>query len=116
VLLNLIINAVEAMSSITGRARVLTVRSERREAPETVTITVQDSGVGLDPRRAERLFDAFFTTKPEGMGMGLSICRTIISAHGGHLSNANNADHGATFEFKLPAYAETPMRVGIATA
>jgi C4-dicarboxylate-specific signal transduction histidine kinase len=116
VLLNLIINAVEAMSSITGRARVLTVRSERREAPETVTITVRDSGVGLDPRRAERLFDAFFTTKPEGMGMGLSICRTIISAHGGHLSNANNADHGATFEFKLPAYAETPMRVGIATA
>ena len=116
VLLNLIINAVEAMSSITGRARVLTVRSERREAPETVTITVRDSGVGLDPRRAERLFDAFFTTKPEGMGMGLSICRTIISAHGGYLSNANNADHGATFEFKLPAYAETPMRVGIATA
>ena len=116
VLLNLIINAVEAMSSITGRARVLTVRSERQEAPETVTITVRDSGVGLDPRRAERLFDAFFTTKPEGMGMGLSICRTIISAHGGHLSNANNADHGATFEFKLPAYAETPMRVGIATA
>ncbi len=116
VLLNLIINAVEAMSSITGRARVLTVRSEWREAPETIAITVQDSGIGIDPRRAERLFDAFFTTKPEGMGMGLSICRTIISAHGGHLSNANNADHGATFEFKLPAYAETPQRVGIATA
>ena len=116
VLLNLIINAVEAMSSITGRARVLTVRSERRDAPETVTIVVRDSGVGLDPQRAERLFDAFFTTKPEGMGMGLSICRTIISAHGGHLSNANNTDHGATFEFTLPAYAETPKRVDIATA
>ena len=116
VLLNLIINAVEAMSSITGRARVLTVRSERREAPETVTIVVRDSGVGLDPQRAERLFDAFFTTKPEGMGMGLSICRNIISAHGGHLSNANNADHGATFEFTLAAYAETSKRVDIATA
>src|SRR5882724_49169 len=116
VLLNLIINAVEAMSSITGRARVLTVRSERREAPETVTIVVRDSGAGLDPQRAERLFDAFFTTKPEGMGLGLSICRTIISAHGGHLSNANNTDHGATFEFTLPAYAETLKRVEIATA
>jgi C4-dicarboxylate-specific signal transduction histidine kinase len=116
VLLNLIINAVEAMSSITGRTRVLTVRSERREAPETVAIVVRDSGVGLDPQRAERLFDAFFTTKPEGMGMGLSICRNIISAHGGHLSNANNADHGATFEFTLPAYAETSKRVDIATA
>jgi len=116
VLLNLIINAVEAMSSITGRTRVLTVRSERRESPETIAIAVRDSGVGLDPQRAERLFDAFFTTKPEGMGMGLSICRTIISAHGGRLSNANNADHGATFEFTLPAYAETPQRVEIATA
>jgi len=115
VLLNLIINAVEAMISITGRARVLTVRSERREAPETVAIVVRDSGTGLDSGRAERLFDAFFTTKPEGMGMGLSICRTIISAHGGHLSNGNNADYGATFEFTLPAYVETPERVDIAT-
>jgi signal transduction histidine kinase len=116
VLLNLIINAVEAMSSITGWTRVLTVRSERRESPETIAIVVQDSGVGLDPQRAERLFDAFFTTKPEGMGMGLSICRTIVSAHGGRLSNANNTDHGATFEFTLPAYAETPQRAEIATA
>ena len=116
VLLNLIINAMEAMSSITDRARVLTVRSERREAPETIAIAVRDSGVGLDPGRAERLFDAFFTTKPEGMGMGLSICRNIISAHGGHLSNANNADCGATFEFTLPAYVEEPNGVDIATA
>jgi len=116
VLLNLIMNAVEAMSSITDRPRVLTVRSERRESPETVAIAVRDSGVGLDPQRAERLFDAFFTTKPEGMGMGLSICRNIISAHGGHLSSANNADHGATFEFTLPACADTSKRVEIATA
>ncbi|HTA43338.1 MAG TPA: MEDS domain-containing protein [Bryobacteraceae bacterium] len=116
VLLNLIINALEAMSSISGRARVLSVRSERREIPETVAITVRDSGVGLDPAMAERLFEAFFTTKPEGMGMGLSICRSIISAHGGNLSNANNEDCGATFEFVLPAYAERPRHVEIATA
>jgi signal transduction histidine kinase len=75
---------------------------------------LRDSGIGLDPGKAERLFDAFFTTKPGGMGLGLSICRTIISAHGGHLSNANNEDHGATFEFILPAYEE--KRVEIATA
>jgi signal transduction histidine kinase len=115
-LLNLIMNAIEAMSSVTGRARILTIQSERREAPETVAISVRDSGTGLDLRKAERVFDAFFTSKPEGMGMGLSICRSIISAHGGHLSNANNADHGATFEFMLPAYVETPKRVDMATA
>jgi signal transduction histidine kinase len=115
VLLNLIINAVEAMSSVTDRARVLTIRSEQRETPETIAIAVRDTGVGLDPERAERLFDAFFTTKPEGMGMGLSICRSIISAHGGHLSNANNPEHGATFEFTLPAYRKATKRVDIAT-
>jgi C4-dicarboxylate-specific signal transduction histidine kinase len=116
VLLNLIINAMEAMSSVTGWARVLTVRSEPREAPDTVAVAVGDCGVGLDPRGAERLFDAFFTTKPEGMGMGLSICRSIISAHGGQLSNTNNVDCGATFEFLLPRYVEMPQRVEMATA
>ena len=116
VLLNLIMNAMEAMSSITGRARVLTVRSGQREAAEKVAIVVQDSGVGLDPRKSERLFDAFFTTKPDGMGLGLSICRTIILAHGGRLSNANNEDYGATFEFILPSYAETSKSAGVATA
>jgi C4-dicarboxylate-specific signal transduction histidine kinase len=116
VLLNLIMNAIEAMSSITSRARVLTIRSERRQAPATAAVSVRDSGIGLDPQRVDRLFDAFFTTKPQGMGMGLSICRNIISAHGGRLSNANNLDEGATFEFALPAHEETPERVDIATA
>jgi C4-dicarboxylate-specific signal transduction histidine kinase len=117
VLLNLVMNAIEAMSSITGGARVLTIRSERRQDPATVAVSVRDSGIGLDPQKADRLFDAFFTTKPQGMGLGLSICRTIISAHGGRLSNANNADHhGATFEFALPAHEEAPERVDIATA
>jgi C4-dicarboxylate-specific signal transduction histidine kinase len=116
VLLNLIMNAMEAMSSTSGRGRVLTIRSELRQASETVAIAVRDSGVGLDPRNVERLFDTFFTTKPEGMGLGLSICRTIISSHGGRLSNANNEDHGATFEFILPAYQVTSKRVDRATA
>jgi C4-dicarboxylate-specific signal transduction histidine kinase len=116
VLLNLILNAIEAMSTIAGRKRVLTIRSERREAPETAAIGVRDTGVGLDSGTADRLFDAFFTSKPEGMGMGLSICRTIISAHGGRLSYVNNVDHGATFEFTLPAYAEALKSVEIATA
>jgi C4-dicarboxylate-specific signal transduction histidine kinase len=116
VLLNLIMNAIEAMSSITSRARVLTIRSERRQAPATVAVSVQDSGIGLDPQKTDHLFDAFFTTKPQGMGMGLSICRTIISAHGGSLSNTNNGDHGATFEFALPLHEEAPERVDIATA
>jgi signal transduction histidine kinase len=114
--LNLTINAMEAMSSVTGRARVLTIRSERRENPETVAITVRDSGVGIDPLKAERVFDAFFTTKPEGMGMGLSICRTIISAHGGRLSNSNNEDQGATFEFTLPAYGHASKCAGMSTS
>jgi C4-dicarboxylate-specific signal transduction histidine kinase len=115
VLLNLIINAVEAMSSISGRPRVLTIRSERRD-PDAIAITVRDSGVGLNAGNAERLFDAFYTTKPEGMGLGLSICRGIISAHGGRLSSANNEDHGATFEFILPVNGGALKRVDIATA
>jgi C4-dicarboxylate-specific signal transduction histidine kinase len=115
VLLNLIMNGLEAMSSITG-ARVLTIKSHHLEEGRSVTIAVRDSGVGLDPQGAKRLFDAFFTTKPQGMGMGLSICNNIIESHGGHLTGANNADQGATFEFTLPARREAPDRVDMATA
>lgn len=115
VLLNLILNALEAVSSIIDRARVLTVRSEWRVSSGTVAITVRDSGVGLDPDNADRLFDAFFTTKPQGLGLGLSICRSIISAHGGRLSNANNEDYGATFEFLLPPCGDM-KHVEIATS
>ena len=115
-LLNMIMNAIEAMSAVADRPRVLAIRSEHLHAPEKVAIAVRDSGIGLDPEGAKRLFDAFFTTKPQGMGMGLSICRTIISAHGGELAGANNPDGGATFEFKLPVAVEEPRHVEIATA
>jgi C4-dicarboxylate-specific signal transduction histidine kinase len=102
-LLNLIVNAIEAMGPVKERPRRLLIRSTRQEQPFGVIVTVQDSGVGLDPHKQDRVFDAFFTTKPQGLGMGLSICRTIISSHGGRLSACSNADHGATFEFALPA-------------
>jgi signal transduction histidine kinase len=105
VLMNLIVNAIEAMAAVGDRPRRLLIRSERREESSAVIVTVRDSGVGLDPHKRDRVFDAFFTTKPQGLGMGLSICKTIISAHGGRLSADSNADHGATFGFSLPAHA-----------
>jgi C4-dicarboxylate-specific signal transduction histidine kinase len=84
VILNLIMNAIEAMSSVTGRERRLTIGS-RLDQPETLTITVADTGIGIDPGHIDRIFDPFFTTKAHGMGLGLSICRSIIEAHGGKL-------------------------------
>jgi C4-dicarboxylate-specific signal transduction histidine kinase len=102
-LLNLIVNAIEAMDAVRERPRQLLIRSERQEKPFDVIVTVQDSGIGLDEHKRNRVFDAFFTTKAQGLGMGLSICRTIISTHGGRLSARSNADYGATFEFTLPA-------------
>lgn len=115
VLLNLIMNAVEAMSSISG-ARMLTINSQHLQAPERVTVAVRDSGVGFDSQGMKRLFDAFYTTKPQGMGMGLSICHNIIESHGGHLTGSSNLDRGATFAFTLPAHREASDRVDIATA
>jgi signal transduction histidine kinase len=114
VLLNLVMNAIEAMRDISGQ-RLLTIRSAMRD-PESVTVSVRDSGVGIDPQKADQLFDAFFTTKPQGMGMGLSICRNIISAHGGRLSNATGTGPGATFQFTLPARVVKSENVGRATA
>jgi C4-dicarboxylate-specific signal transduction histidine kinase len=116
VLLNLIVNAMEAMNSIYGRARQLRVRSEKIAEPEGVRITVEDSGIGIDRQKIERIFDTFFTTKPQGMGMGLSICRTIIEAHGGTLAAIPKGDHGATFRFVLPASAEERVMVQMADA
>jgi NO-binding membrane sensor protein with MHYT domain len=101
VVINLLINGVEAMAPITDRPREILVRSQQHEAGE-VHVAVQDSGIGIDSETAEQLFSAFFTTKLSGMGMGLSISRSIIRAHGGRLWVSPNPDHGAAFQFTVP--------------
>jgi C4-dicarboxylate-specific signal transduction histidine kinase len=101
VLLNLILNAIEAMSAVDGRARELTIVS-RHDGSNGVQVEVRDSGIGLDPQRAGQVFEAFYTTKIEGLGMGLSISRSIIEAHGGRLWAGANEPHGAVFAFSLP--------------
>jgi signal transduction histidine kinase len=101
VIMNLIMNAVEAMGSITNRARVLRVKSEVNESHD-VLMTVEDSGTGIDPRDINRIFDAFFTTKSHGLGMGLSICRSIIEAHNGRLWASPGIHHGSVFHLALP--------------
>jgi C4-dicarboxylate-specific signal transduction histidine kinase len=101
VILNLITNAVEAMSSVQDRSRVLSVAS-RTQDPGSVLITVQDTGPGIDPDRRDRIFDAFFSTKASGMGMGLFICRSIIESHGGRLWATAAEPHGAIFHLLLP--------------
>jgi signal transduction histidine kinase len=101
VVLNLILNAVEAMGSVEAKPRDLLISSEQDHAG--VLVTVRDSGPGLDPSHLERVFDAFYTTKSSGMGMGLSICRSIIDAHGGRLWAEANEPRGAVFQFTVPA-------------
>jgi len=102
VILNLIINGLEAIAKSQNGTRELSVRSDQDEA-ENVRVAVSDSGEGLDSANLERVFDAFFTTKPDGMGMGLAISRTIIESHGGRLWATSNSPHGAVFQFTLPA-------------
>jgi PAS domain S-box-containing protein len=101
VLLNLILNAVEAMSGIDEGTRETRI-STGREASSGVLVTVRDFGPGLDPQSLDRLFEAFYTTKPDGLGMGLAICRSIIEAHGGRLWATANEPRGAVFQFTLP--------------
>jgi C4-dicarboxylate-specific signal transduction histidine kinase len=105
VIVNLVLNGIEAMSDVSDRPRRLVIRSEM-EGPDAVLVAVRDSGIGIDPKHDRRIFDAFFTTKPQGMGMGLSISYSIIEAHGGRLWASANSDHGATFQFTLPAGPE----------
>jgi signal transduction histidine kinase len=106
VLINLIRNAIDAMGAVTDRDRILRTRTERNETGEII-ISIEDSGAGLDPENTEKIFTPFFTTKPQGMGMGLSICRSIVEAHGGRLSAAPGRSYGAVFEIALPAAEET---------
>jgi C4-dicarboxylate-specific signal transduction histidine kinase len=101
VLMNLITNGIDAMKDADG-TRELAIRSRRAE-DEEVAVSVTDSGVGLPPQQAEQIFDAFFTTKPHGTGMGLRISRSIIESHGGRLWAADNSPRGASFSFTLPA-------------
>jgi signal transduction histidine kinase len=99
-------NGIEAMQSVTDRQRELVVRSGQDEASQ-VFVSVTDCGVGISAENADRLFNPFFTTKPGGMGMGLSICRSIIDAHGGRLWATANVSRGATVQFVLPMNADT---------
>jgi signal transduction histidine kinase len=92
------------MELVAVRPRVLLVKSELQDDGQ-VCVTVEDSGSGIIPDDLDRLFNSFFTTKAEGMGMGLSICRSIIESHGGHLWASPGATHGAVFRFDLPAGA-----------
>jgi signal transduction histidine kinase len=105
VIMNLVINGLQAMAAVTDRPRDLTIRSQRRD--NEAVVEVRDSGVGIDPADMGRLFGAFFTTKGDGMGMGLSICRSIIEAHGGRIWASHNDGAGATFQFTVPLADET---------
>jgi PAS domain S-box-containing protein len=104
VIINLAMNGIEAMQSVMDRPRELVIRS-RRDEPQEVLISVTDCGVGISAENADRLFNAFFTTKSSGMGMGLSICRSIMEAHDGRLWATANLPHGAEFLLTLPVNA-----------
>jgi C4-dicarboxylate-specific signal transduction histidine kinase len=101
VLINLAVNGLQAMSAIDDRPRMLRIQTRIDDKPR-VAISVEDSGVGMSPDIASNLFSAFFTTKTEGMGLGLSICRSIIEAHGGSISCVSPSTHGARMQIELP--------------
>ena len=101
VILNLLTNAADAMTYVSDRERTVYVRSEKHDGHD-VLIAVQDSGRGIAPDDRKRIFDAFYTTKSEGMGMGLSICRSIVESHGGRITVENATPHGSIFQVILP--------------
>ena len=101
VILNLIVNGIEAMRASVHQPRLLRVSSEM-DGHGNVLIAVEDTGAGLDPTNMDRIFDAFFTTKPEGIGIGLSICRSIVEGRGGRLWASPTLPHGSVFRFTLP--------------
>jgi signal transduction histidine kinase len=101
VIVNLILNGIEAMSTVGDRERSLIISTASGEGDDEVLVAVQDSGIGLDPKDLERIFDAFHTTKPGGLGMGLSISRSIVERHGGRLWAETNDGPGVTFRISL---------------
>jgi signal transduction histidine kinase len=106
VLMNLIMNSIDAMKNVDG-VRELAIKSQRAEN-EQLLVSVSDTGVGLPPGQADQIFNAFFTTKPQGTGMGLRICRSIVESHGGRLWAASNSPRGASFHLTLPGKFEAP--------
>jgi C4-dicarboxylate-specific signal transduction histidine kinase len=109
VLLNLIMNGIEAMTAIENRSHELSITSESLQNPAGVLVAVRDNGSGISPQNLGRLFEMFFTTKIDGMGMGLAIGRSIVKAHGGRLWAEANSDHGATFRFSIPTAGEASL-------
>ena len=105
VILNLVLNSVQAMSATSDGPRQLLVTTGKADS-DGVLVAVRDSGPGLAPAALEHIFEAFYTTKPDGMGIGLSICRSIVEAHGGRLSASGNEGPGATFQFVMPLHQE----------
>jgi C4-dicarboxylate-specific signal transduction histidine kinase len=103
VVLNLILNGIEAMSTIENRPRELLIRTQHGEGENELSVVVRDSGIGLDSGLGERIFEPFHTTKPDGLGLGLSISRSIVESHGGRLWAVSNELPGATFQFTLLA-------------
>jgi len=102
VILNLVMNGIEAMNTVTDRPRELLIRSCEYESDQLL-VAVQDSGIGIDRQNLEKIFDTFYTTKSQGMGMGLAISRSIVENHGGKLWATPNDGPGATFQFTLQA-------------
>jgi C4-dicarboxylate-specific signal transduction histidine kinase len=102
VILNLVMNGIEAMGTVADRPREMLIRSSAHESDQLL-VAVQDSGVGIDSQHLDKIFDTFYTTKPQGMGMGLAISRSIVENHGGRLWAVPNDGPGATFQFTLQA-------------
>jgi len=102
VLMNLVMNSLDALRGVAGRRRILTIQADT-DSQRSVRVAVQDTGPGIDPQRIKDIFEPFHTTKPHGLGLGLSISRSIIEAHGGRLCAIPNDGPGVTFQFTLPA-------------
>ena len=112
VVLNLVMNAIEAMSGVGERARELVITTRNVDA-DHVQVTVEDSGPGLDPNGMEKIFEPFYTTKASGMGMGLSICRSIVQSHGGRLWATAKDGPGTMFHVALPKYRGEELHAGV---